>query len=104
MSSLAVETFTLCLSNTLRGFARVAMPSGLTINDVALHEQNGKRWASSPSKPMLGRDGNVLRDQSGKIRYIPIIEFRDNVTRDKWSAAVVRAAEMEHPEAFGARP
>jgi hypothetical protein len=50
---------------------------------------------------LVDRDGNALRDQNGKMRYVPIIEFRSKEVRDRWSAAVVQAVELAHPEAFG---
>jgi hypothetical protein len=54
-------------------------------------------WASPPSKPMIGRDGAVMKDDKGKVRYVPIIEFRDKDTRDRWSASVIDAVQAAHP-------
>ena len=44
-----------------------------------------------PSRPMLGRDGSVMKDTNGKVRYQPIITFRDKQTQARWSAAVIEA-------------
>lgn len=86
--------------NTLRGFATVALPSGLTIRDVAVHTSNGKSWASLPSKPILGFDGVAQRDQNtGKIRYTPLLEWPDRATSDRFSTAVIDAVEAKHPGA-----
>ena len=55
-------------SGTLRGFFAVHLPSGLTLNELMLHERNGSWWISFPSKPKLGADGTALRDERGKVR------------------------------------
>ena len=86
--------------NSLLGFAKVELPSGMVIADVTV--LNGERgpWASPPSKPMLDRDGIVLRDEKGKIRYQPIIEFTSKAIRDRFSDQVTAALRASHPEAF----
>jgi hypothetical protein len=45
--------------NTLQGFLTLRMTSvGLEIRDVALHQQNGRRWLQLPSKPYQKPDGS----------------------------------------------
>ena len=87
--------------NSLVGFAKVEFPSRMVINDITILTGERGPWASPPSKPQLDRDGNVLRDQNGKIRYSPIIEFADRETRTRWSNAVIDALRAAHPEALG---
>jgi hypothetical protein len=84
--------------NSLLGFATVELPSGMVIADVTIHVSHGKPWASPPSRPMMGRNGLALRDAAGKIRYQPVIEFRDRDTRTRWSDAVIEAMRRVHPE------
>jgi hypothetical protein len=86
--------------NSLLGFARIEFPSGMIISDVTI--LNGERgpWASPPSKPQIDRDGSVVRDQNGKIRYSPFIEFTSREVRNRWSATVIEALRVVHPEAF----
>lgn len=86
--------------NTLRGFARVRLPSGMVLHDVAIHQKNGSAWASPASKPTIDRDGAVLKDQNGKVRYTPIIDFTSRETRNRWSDAVIAAVRDAHPEVF----
>jgi len=84
--------------NTLRGFAVVRLRSGLTINDVVLHAKDGKAWASLPSKPMLDREGQVVRDAAtGKVKYAPMLEWASREVSDRFSLAVVEAIEARHP-------
>lgn len=83
--------------NTLRGFANVRLGAALSIKDVAVHTKNGKRWASLPSKPMLGADGNAKRSDDGKVQYVPILEWLDREVADRFSAGVIAAVEREHP-------
>jgi DNA-binding cell septation regulator SpoVG len=84
--------------NTLRGFAKVEFGSGLIISDVTILKGDRGPWASPPSKPMVGRDGTVMKDQDGKVRYTPIIEFSSREIRDKWSDSIIEAMRATHPE------
>ena len=68
----------------------------LVMNDVLVLHANGKAWAGPPSKPQIGRDGSVLKDASGKVRYTPVVEWADKGARDRFSAGVVRAFEQQH--------
>jgi hypothetical protein len=86
--------------NSLRGFAAVELPSGLTIIDVSVHVTAGRAWAGLPSRPMLGSDGAALRDEKGKIRYLPLLRWRDRDLGDRFSAAVVGLVRTEHPGAL----
>jgi hypothetical protein len=61
----------------------------LRILDLAVHQKNGKRWASLSAKPQIDRDGNVRRDDRSKVAYTPVIEFTDRATRDAFSARVI---------------
>jgi hypothetical protein len=86
--------------STLLGSASVAFPSGLVINDISI--LNGERgpWASPPGKPQLDRDGNVVRDQAGKVRYAAVVEFTSREVRTRWSASIIEALREVHPEEF----
>jgi DNA-binding cell septation regulator SpoVG len=84
--------------NTLLGFAKVELPSGMVINDVTVLMGKEGPWASPPSKPMIDRDGVAMKDQNGKLKYVPIIEFTSKQVRDRFSHAVVDALCLVHPE------
>jgi DNA-binding cell septation regulator SpoVG len=86
--------------NSLRGFAKVELPSGMVVADVTVLTGERGPWASPPSKPMIDRDGAVMKDAAGKIRYVPIIDFVSKDVRNKFSAAVIEAMRASHPEAF----
>jgi hypothetical protein len=96
-----VEEFSALRKNTLRGFAKVRLASGMIVHDVAIHAGGGnKAWASPPSKPMIDREGHVLRDPDGKVRYVPIIAFATKEHRDRFSALIVNAVRETNPEAL----
>ncbi len=103
MTGFVIEEFSSMLRNTLLGFARVRQPSGMVLHDVAVHQKNGSAWALPASKPMIDRDGAVLRDPNGKVRYTPIIDFTSWETRNRWSDAVIAAMRDAHPEVFDRR-
>ena len=85
--------------NSLRGFAKVRIGRALILHDVTLHSAEGKRWASVPSKPQLDTSGTALRDDRGKIKYAPVVEWLDREARDAFSEGVIAAVEREHPGA-----
>jgi hypothetical protein len=88
------------LQNSLRGFADVKFPNGLTVHEVVVHTSNGRSWVNLPAKPMLGRDGQAMRDPTtAKLKYSPILEWADRATADRFSAAVVDLIEAEYPGA-----
>ena len=55
--------------NSLLGFAKVELPSGMVISDVTILTGEHGPWASPPSKPMIDRDGVAMKDAAGKLRY-----------------------------------
>jgi hypothetical protein len=99
--TIRVEAFTPRRSNTLFGFCTVVIPElRLRINDIAVHEKNGRRWAQLPSKPMIDRDRNLKRDENGKIAYAIILQFTDRATADAFSAKLIEALLEHTPSAF----
>jgi hypothetical protein len=88
--------------NTLRGFADIRIAElRLSIKDIAVHAKGDGRWAALPARPMIDKDGAVIRDRAtGKIQYANIFEFTDRETRDAFSRAVVTAVLNLVPEAF----
>ena len=86
--------------NSLLGFAKVELPSGLVINDVTVLTSERGLWASPPSKPMVDRNGVTMKDPSGKLRYVQVIEFVSKETRNRFSSAVIEALRAVHPEAL----
>jgi hypothetical protein len=91
--------------NTLRGFATITIEDiHLTVKDVAIHEKDNSRWAQLPSRPMLNRDGAALRDDTGKVKYVGILDFDGRDTRDRFSAAVIAAVLDAEPHAFDQAP
>ena len=100
MSVVLIRDWRPMRKGSLLGFAKIELPSGMIISDVTI--LNGERgpWASPPSKPMVGKDGTVLTDDNGKVRYSPIIEFASKEVRNRFSAAVVDGLRAAHPEAI----
>lgn len=86
--------------NALLGFAKVELPSGMIIADVTILTGSHGPWALPPSKPQIGRDGTVLKDHDGKVKYVPIIEFASKGTRERWSSLIIEALRVAHPEAL----
>jgi len=87
---------------TLRGFASVKLPNGLVITDVVIGESSGKQWAILPSKAMIDRDGQLMRDAGGKIRYSPVIEWGTPALREEFSRRIAAIVVRHWPDAFAA--
>jgi hypothetical protein len=98
--SVQVEGFKPLRSNTLYGFCDIAIPEMLLrIFDLTVHEKNGKRWASLPSKPQITREGTARKDR-GKTAYSPVLEFTGSATRSAFSDRVIASLLEFAPAAF----
>jgi len=84
--------------NSLLGFAKIQL-GALKISDVTVNTNSGRLWAGLPSKPMIDREGAAMRNDAGKIRYVPILEWDNKNTGDRFSDSVVAALEAAHPGA-----
>lgn len=98
MFPFVIENFVKVERNTLRGFAKVRTPSGIIFHDVAIHHQADAAWAAPASKPLLNCDGQHMKDASGKAQWAPIVSFISKELRDKFSAAVIDALRISHPD------
>ncbi len=102
---IEIENFKPYRANTLVGFCTVVVTKmHMRIHDVSIHEKDGKRWVSLPARPMLDKAGVALKDDSGKTKYAPVIEFTDRETRDRFSNAVLAALIEFAPAAFEPEP
>ena len=87
--------------NTLQGFATLRIPDiCLTIHDVAVHQKNASRWVQLPSKPQVDKNGNLIKDSSGKTRYSVLFEFDNDAVRKAFSARACAAIAEAEPDAF----
>jgi hypothetical protein len=100
MSGAVIEDFTPVIKASLRGFARVRMPSGTIYHDVGIHQSDDTWWAIPASKARIGRDGMQLKDPAGKLLWSPVVTFVSTELRTKFSEAVIAALRKAHPEVF----
>lgn len=85
--------------NSLLGFAKIQL-GALRINDVAINTSNGRTWANLPSKPMVNRDGQAMKDEAGKIKYVPLLEWSSREASDRFSESVIASMNEAHPGAL----
>jgi hypothetical protein len=86
--------------NTLRGFAEITIVElRLTIRDIAIHAKGDARWAQLPAKPQV-KDGALVKDATGKVQYVHIMDFDSRAVRDAFSRAVIDAVLKFAPAAF----
>jgi hypothetical protein len=84
----------------LLGCCKVELPSGMIMDDVTVLLSHRGAWASPPSKPLISRDGVVMKDETGKLRYCPLIQFASSEVRNRRSDLVIEAMRAAHPEVF----
>ena len=99
--TVTCESFHFLVRNTLRGFAEITIAEmRLKIRDVAIHQKGEARWAQLPAKPQI-KDGALVKDPaSGKIQYVPVMEFDGRAVRDAFSRVVIDALLEFAPAAF----
>lgn len=72
--------------NTLKAFVALKItPPGLVVNDICLHEKQGRRWLSFPAKP--------YQDKEGKQQWWPIVEIEDREVLRRFQAAGLEAID-----------
>ena len=84
--------------NTLIGFASVRFSNGLAVNGVTVHQKDGRRWVSMPTKPpRIGPHGQpFVNPRTGKAEWEPVCSWPDRATAEAFSAAVFKLiAEYE---------
>jgi hypothetical protein len=84
------------VKNTLRGFCVLTLsPSGLVLRDCTLHERDGKRWVSLPSKPQIDSEGRQRKDPAtGKPLWTPVVEIPGRAERERFQAAALAAIDV----------
>jgi hypothetical protein len=101
--TVTIAKFRSVVKNTLRGFCDVSLPIGplvLKILDVSVHQKNGKRWIGLPVKPSISADGQAQKDQHGKIRYTPVLEWGSKEAADRFAAKVIELIDQKYPGAL----
>jgi hypothetical protein len=99
--SVRVDQFTAHRANTLVGFVTITIPElHLRVTDLTVHQKNDARWIGLPGKPQLTREGQLRRDDRGKIAYSSVLEFTDAETRKAFSARVIEALIAVFPRVF----
>jgi hypothetical protein len=83
---------------SLLGFVRIQFPSGLILNDVGLHANSGKVWASPPAKPWVRDNIAVIDEVTRKPKYLAVVDFANHGVRRQWSEQIIRAMRSAYPE------
>jgi hypothetical protein len=86
-------------ASSLRGYVKVQV-GGLIFHGTAVGISHGKAWAMLASKPRVGRGGNLMQDDAGKLLYSPVVEWANADIRRRFSAAVINALLTDYPDAL----
>jgi hypothetical protein len=88
---------------SLCGFLVIEVPSlGMALDDIAVHQMNGKRWAALPAHAMIGPDGETIRDERGKVRYAARIRWLNHSIANRFSDRVIALLLEHEPRALDA--
>lgn len=80
------------------GFCKLQFASGVTLAEVAVMHGPHGAYASPPTRPLL-RSGVPVRDrQSGKLRYVVLIDFPNKEIRNQWSDSIIAALREAYPD------
>lgn len=75
--------------------------SGLRLLDCPVHlHPNGRSWVALPGRPVLSESGIHKRDANGKTQYVPMAEWKDKSTSDRFSEIVIALLRERVPEAL----
>jgi hypothetical protein len=62
---------------------------------TVLHERDGKRWVSLPSKPQIDSEGRQRKDPAtGKPLWTPVVEIPGRAERERFQAAALAAIDV----------
>jgi hypothetical protein len=71
--------------NTLVAFVTLMVsPPGLTVNDICLHEKNGRRWLSFPAKSY---------PKDGATEWWPVVVIEDKEVLKQFQSAWLEAID-----------
>jgi hypothetical protein len=75
----------------------------MIIEEIAVHQGPDHAWCGMPARPMLDScAGAAMRDESGKIRYRPMISFTARTVRDRLTSEILKALSEKSPDALDA--
>jgi len=98
--NLTCEDFRPLERGTLQGFATIRIAEMcLTIRDIAVHKKGERAWAQLPAKPQLNSNRELVKDQDGKVQYVPFFRWDSPQVSDAFSAAVLRAVNSYRSQA-----
>jgi hypothetical protein len=80
----------------------VQLASGLIVRDLSVCGRDGRQWVVPPSRLKVD-DNNVPTGIGDGAVWEPLLEFRDQKTRDRFIHTVLAALRRDHPNAFEAR-
>jgi hypothetical protein len=70
------------------------------LRGCSVHQSGDRRWVQLPAKPQLDRNRDLVRDDRGKLQYLPVIEWDSDAVGQAFSDLAVEALLAYAPEAF----
>jgi DNA-binding cell septation regulator SpoVG len=81
--AVVIRAWRLHKKNTLQGFLTVALPSGMILHDLTLHQRDEKQWIGMPAREWA--------NDQGEKQYSRIVEFVDRAAADRFQVVVLEA-------------
>lgn len=79
----------------LKGFVTLELPSGLILPNCTHHENGGTEWIGVPGRPLIDPEGNLMRTDRGKPRYVQSIGFATEEIKSAFLSQALRGVR-EH--------
>jgi hypothetical protein len=85
-----------------RGTVDVTFPSGVTLRQCrVVVDSTGLRTVRPPRIAVMTEEGQIARDDDGRVRQQAVLDFPDDGMRNRFEVAVVDAVMKAFPDAFG---
>jgi hypothetical protein len=85
----------------VRSIGCVQTPRGIVIPHWrCVRDQSGNVWLGVSSRPLIGTDGQLLANDTGKRVYHPTVGFRDKATEIRFVALARQVLRRDYREIF----
>lgn len=68
----------------------------MILHEVQIFSANGTVWVNPPRRQQIGPGGLVVKGADGKVRWLPVVEWGDRDSKQRFQEGVISAFEAQH--------